>query len=348
MATRSPKLPGLFAAAALAAAAWGGTPAALAQQAAGEEAPSLGLPLSCVPGASCWIVNYVDLDAGPGVLDYGCGMHTYDGHKGTDFAVRDAAAMKEGVAVVAAAAGRVAGVRDGEPDVDVNERGKDAVKGKECGNGVLVSHGGGWETQYCHLQKGTIAVAKGDKVAAGHKLGLVGNSGDAEFPHVHLEVRRAGKTVDPFAGLERGDRCGAGETPLWSAAALAALPYRPTALYNVGVVATVPKAESARKGLYADAVLSRSAPALVLWVDMLWVASGDSLTLRIAGPGGETVVEHTNAIDKSQPRRFAYLGAKRTKLFWDEGAYRGEVTLVREKAGAAREVYTAVKDFQVR
>lgn len=347
MAARSPKLPGLFAAA-FAALAWGCSFAAFAQATGADEAPSLGLPLRCVPGASCWIVNYVDLDAGPGVLDYGCGKHTYDGHKGTDFAVRDEAAMKEGVAVAAAAAGSVAGVRDGEPDVDVNERGRDAVKGKECGNGVVVSHGGGWETQYCHLQKGTIAVAKGDRVEAGQKLGLVGLSGLAEFPHVHLEVRRAGNTVDPFAGLAGGDRCGAGERPLWSEAALAQLPYRPTALYNVGVVATVPKAASARKGVYADAVMSRSAPALVLWVDMLWVAAGDSLTLRIAGPVGETVIEHTNAIDKSQARRFAYLGAKRTKLFWDEGIYRGEVTLVREKGGAGREVYTAVKDFQVR
>jgi murein DD-endopeptidase MepM/ murein hydrolase activator NlpD len=338
----------LVAAAALAAAVPGLPVPASAQTETRAEAPSLELPLRCVPGETCWIVNYVDLDSGPGTLDYGCGRHTYDSHKGTDFAIRDARAMKDGVAVVAAAAGEVAGARDGEPDVDVNERGRDGVKGRECGNGVLLRHGGGWETQYCHLRKGTVAVAVGEKVAAGHKLGLVGNSGLAEFPHVHLEVRRAGKTVDPFVGLERKDGCALGESHLWKRDVVDKLRYRPTALYNAGVAATVPKAASARAGAYADSVLSRSAPVLILWADMFWVEAGDALTLRITGPDGETVVEHANAIDKTQARRFAYAGAKRTKLFWDEGAYRGEITLVREKGGKSREVYSAAREFQVR
>ena len=54
-----------------------------------QAAPNLGLPIRCEPLRDCWVVNLVDLDPGPGVRDYACGTHTYDGHKGTDIASLD-------------------------------------------------------------------------------------------------------------------------------------------------------------------------------------------------------------------------------------------------------------------
>lgn len=111
--------------------------------------PFLALPVRCDLGESCWIVNYVDHDPSPAVSDFACGKHTYDGHKGTDFAIRDMKVMAQGVPVMASAAGTVIATRDGERDVDVNAIGRDAVKGKECGNAVLVDHGFDWQTQYC-------------------------------------------------------------------------------------------------------------------------------------------------------------------------------------------------------
>jgi len=58
--------------------------------------PALILPLACHSHRDCWIANHADLDPGPGFRDYACGELTYDGHKGTDFAIRDRAAMADG------------------------------------------------------------------------------------------------------------------------------------------------------------------------------------------------------------------------------------------------------------
>jgi hypothetical protein len=42
------------------------------------------LPLDCVLGQTYYIKVYVDLDPGDGHTDYGCGIKSRDGHKGTD------------------------------------------------------------------------------------------------------------------------------------------------------------------------------------------------------------------------------------------------------------------------
>ena len=72
------------------------------------------------------------------------------------------------------------------------------VTGKECGNGVAIEDEGGRETQYCHMRKGPVLVKAGDKVGTGTKLGLVGQSGMADFPHVHHSVRHNGTKIDPL------------------------------------------------------------------------------------------------------------------------------------------------------
>ena len=124
----------------------------------------IGLPVECAFGSICSVQNYVDLDPGPGRLDPGCGRLTYDGHDGTDFRVRDLIAMEEGVRVLAAADGVVKATRDGMADVSIREIGREAVSGREAGNGVLIDHGGGWETQYSHLRSGSVSVEPGDRV----------------------------------------------------------------------------------------------------------------------------------------------------------------------------------------
>ena len=60
------------------------------------------------------INNYVDLDPGPGILDYMGGNVTYNGHRGTDIDILDFYDMDEGIPVLAAAAGEVIFVHDGE------------------------------------------------------------------------------------------------------------------------------------------------------------------------------------------------------------------------------------------
>ena len=144
---------------------------------------SLGLPLLCKIGATCWVANYVDVDTSPNVRDFRCRLRSYDGHDGVDFALRDLAVMGQGVTVIASAAGRVKSIRDGMADIAVIDSASLArIKGRECGNGVVIDHSDGWQTQYCHLRRNSIRVKPGEQVAAGAPIGLVGLSGQPEFP----------------------------------------------------------------------------------------------------------------------------------------------------------------------
>lgn len=64
---------------------------------------------------------------------------------------------------------------------------------------VKVDHGEGVETVYSHLS--ALAVAPGDVVAAGDRIGAMGCTGSCTGPHVHLEVRRGGTPMDPRSVL---------------------------------------------------------------------------------------------------------------------------------------------------
>ena len=139
--------------------------------------PTLGLPIRCSLGKDCWLVNFVDTDPGPGRRDYACGIRTYNGHKGTDIAIRDLGVMAEGIDVLASAPGIVKALRDGMEDIDFTQPGSPSIKGKDCGNGLVLAHEGGWTTQYCHLRRGSVRVRRGQEVIAGQILGLVGLSG---------------------------------------------------------------------------------------------------------------------------------------------------------------------------
>ena len=75
--------------------------------------PKFELPAACEPGKTCWVVNYFDHEPGSAARDYVCEALTYDGHGGTDFAIRDLVALAAGVPIVAAAAGMVQAIRNG-------------------------------------------------------------------------------------------------------------------------------------------------------------------------------------------------------------------------------------------
>ncbi|RZJ76555.1 MAG: M23 family metallopeptidase [Flavobacterium sp.] len=67
------------------------------------------------------------------------------------------------------------------------------------GNVVIISHGNGFETYYGHLSK--IAVKQGQKVTAGDVIGKIGSTGRSTGPHLHYEVHKNGKIVNPKSYL---------------------------------------------------------------------------------------------------------------------------------------------------
>jgi murein DD-endopeptidase MepM/ murein hydrolase activator NlpD len=98
-------------------------------------------------------------------------------HSGTD--VR----MAYGQEVASAAAGRVSFV------------------GQQGGYGltVKVDHGNGLESRYAHLS--SAEVRPGDPVGTGQVIARSGNSGHSTGPHLHFEVLRNGRAVDPIKGF---------------------------------------------------------------------------------------------------------------------------------------------------
>ncbi len=306
----------------------------LAASPAGAEVPSLTVPVDCRIGEECFVQNFVDRDPGPGARDYMCGALTYDGHAGTDFRVPDLAAMRRGVAVLAAAAGVVVGVRDGVDDVSIRAPGAPSVAGREAGNMVAVDHGDGWLTQYSHLRKGSVAVHPGERVAAGQRLGLIGLSGNTEFPHVDVAVRHNNQPVDPFVGPDAPPACGGGGTPLWNEAARQALAYRPTGVLNAGFAAETPNEAKARDGAYDAAAPGRDAPVLAFWAEIFGGQAGDRLELRIRGADGREIQRSSGVVPRPLAALVVATAAKRPAAGWPPGVYRGQFSLTRNGAVA--------------
>ena len=95
-------------------------------------------------------------------------------HEGVDFAGR------AGSAIIAAASGIVtwSGARYG------------------YGNMVEINHGNGFQTRYAHHKKNLVVV--GQKVDKGQAIALMGESGRTTGPHVHFEVVKNGKPINPI------------------------------------------------------------------------------------------------------------------------------------------------------
>ena len=103
-------------------------------------------------------------------------------HNGVDFA------GKMGADVVTVAAGVVvySGQRNG------------------YGKMVEINHGGGFSTRYGHHDE--LFVKVGDIVKKGQIVGLMGSSGRSTGPHVHFEVFKNGRAVDPSTYIHRASR----------------------------------------------------------------------------------------------------------------------------------------------
>jgi len=103
-------------------------------------------------------------------------------HAGVDFAGKD------GSDIVAVASGVVtwSGERSG------------------YGNLIEINHGNGFKTRYGHCKKALVKV--GDVVKKGQIVALMGSSGRSTGPHVHFEVYKHGRAVDPSTYIHRASR----------------------------------------------------------------------------------------------------------------------------------------------
>ena len=80
---------------------------------------------------------------------------------------------------------------------------KKAAYSKGFGNYIILYHGNGYETMYAHLSKRL--VQPGNRVKRGQTIGLVGNSGRSTGSHLHYEIRRFGKAINPMKYLQVAD-----------------------------------------------------------------------------------------------------------------------------------------------
>ena len=70
------------------------------------------------------------------------------------------------------------------------------------GRMIEIEHAHGIRTRYAHLHR--ISVNRGDRVAAGELIGRMGSTGRSTGPHLHYEVRRGDRAVDPMHFLNAG------------------------------------------------------------------------------------------------------------------------------------------------
>jgi hypothetical protein len=286
------------------------------------QAIELGLPIDCDVGRNCVIQQYVDHDSSSKARDYKCGTLTYDRHNGTDFRLPNLAARRSGVNVLAAADGQVLRTRDGMPDISVSSGEVSSVADRECGNGVVILHDEGWETQYCHLAQGSVLVRAGDRVTAGRPIGRVGLSGKTQFPHLHFTVRHQGHVVDPFAfGMAEGT-CGGG-TSLWTAAVRNLLTYQARAVLNTGFADGPVTMEQVEAGELERTAPGPRAESLVAFVRAIGLKAGDVQRLSLVGPDKQIIADHTEKpLDRDKAQVLLFVGKKRPPAGWPAGDYK--------------------------
>lgn len=124
------------------------------------------------PIKSGWVSSYYGYRADPFT-----GRKTF--HHGLDFA------GKEGSEVIAVADGIV------------------TWQGAKGGYGEMIEidHGNGYQTRYAHNKELTVKV--GDKIKKGDTIALMGSTGRSTGPHVHFEILRDGKTVNPYNFIKK-------------------------------------------------------------------------------------------------------------------------------------------------
>ncbi len=287
------------------------------------------VPVGCDYGQDCWVVNYVDVADGDKVSDFECNRKSYDGHNGTDFTLSNIAQMKRGVDVLAAADGKVLRIRDGRVDSlkSPEEMAQIKEQKKECGNGILIDHGNGLNTIYCHLKKGSIVVEHKQGVKAGQKIAQVGLSGVTEFPHLHFGVFWEGSVIDPFTGLTNKDGCAEVKEPLWHKG----LPvtYEPVVIFDGGFRSGPPDFGAIARGEENPKQIDLGSAGFVFWAGFFNVEEGDVVDLKITDPDGALFVSRQDSVPETRARQYYFTGRKIGRVQLKPGVYEAEAKIMR-------------------
>jgi hypothetical protein len=246
--------------------------------------------------------------------------------------------MRQGVAVIAAAAGEVIVADDGIEDRLMQDTGPGKTPRERNGNRVAIHHGDGWVTTYAHLMKGTLAVQVGERVARGQKLGLIGLSGNSDFPHVHFAVSHGNQVLDPFTTQAPDSGCGRPGTSLWSAAAQAQLAYRSGGLLAAGFLDYQPSHRDMLAGIPLPAMISAEERTLVFWAAVWGLRKGDLEILQILRPDGSTFFHKLTDVEKNHAVWTKTFGLRQRDGDLAPGTYVGFYRVLRPEGNWQRTV----------
>ncbi|WP_406864001.1 peptidoglycan DD-metalloendopeptidase family protein [Streptomyces sp. HUAS MG47] len=142
-------------------------------------------------------LDFLGFGGGPGGAGGGGWAKPVDAPYGTPFGKRGsmwASGRRGGLDFPAAVGAAVKAVASGRVSM--------AQSGGPYGNHVMVNHGGGLTSLYAHLSR--ILTTVGKTVQQGQTIGRVGATGNVTGPHLHLEARLNGRSVDPMTYLAGG------------------------------------------------------------------------------------------------------------------------------------------------
>lgn len=103
-------------------------------------------------------------------------LHKWKAHLGIDYAAR------RGTPIVAAGSGRIIY----------------AARMGSYGNLVKIRHNDGYETRYAHMKSFRRGIKRGKYVKKGQTIGYVGTTGRSTGPHLHFELRKRGRAINPL------------------------------------------------------------------------------------------------------------------------------------------------------
>lgn len=308
----------------------------------------LAFPVDCTLGQDCLTVHYLDMDPSDKAADPYCGKKTYDGHKGTDFTLLNRAQLQKGVNVLATADGKILRLRDGEDDTPKSKEQIKAIKeaGKECGNGIVIQHSNKMQSFYCHLKKGSIKVKIGQDIKKGDPIAQIGESGQSEFPHLHISIIKDGTYIDPFTGATNQEGCGIKHKTLWEKT----IPYEAFTLFDQAFTNTVPDFDQIKTGFYESAkTLPLKSEALIYWAGLYHAIKDDELHMKIIDPKGQVFVEKTQTLPRNKQKpSYYYVGKKTRNTKLMPGTYTAITTFIRRQNGQIQAKKTYSKEIEVR